>query len=129
MAQPGGGGYLLAEATVASSPSAVHYYGSLPGMGVSANNIVAIASTPPAGYYLVSSNGSVYPFGDAASHGSLPARRLRLRSVSIVPRPTAAGTWLIDSDGGVFAGLVSSSSLPGLGVKVSNIVGAVPTLF
>ena len=42
-----------------------------------------------------------------------------------------AGYWLIGSDGGVFAfgdaGFIGS--LPGLNVKVSNVVGAVPTLF
>ncbi len=51
--------------------------------------------------------------------------------VSIVPTADRGGYWLIGSDGGVFAfgdaGFIGS--LPGLGVKVSNVVGAVPTAF
>jgi hypothetical protein len=51
--------------------------------------------------------------------------------VSIVPTADGGGYWLIGSDGGVFAFGDASfiGSLPGLGVKVSNVVGAVPTLF
>jgi hypothetical protein len=51
--------------------------------------------------------------------------------VSIVPTADGGGYWLIGSDGGVFAfgdaGFIGS--LPGLGVRVSNVVGAVPTAF
>jgi hypothetical protein len=67
-------------------------------------------------------------------HGSLPAMHISVNNiVSIVPTADGAGYWLIGSDGGVFAfgdaGFVGS--LPGLTppVKVSNVVGAVPTLF
>jgi hypothetical protein len=51
--------------------------------------------------------------------------------VSIVPTADGGGYWLIGSDGGVFAFGDASfiGSLPGLNVKVSNVVGAVPTLF
>ena len=48
-----------------------------------------------------------------------------------MPTVDGGGYWLIGSDGGVFAfgdaGFIGS--LPGLKVKVSNVVGAVPTLF
>ena len=49
--------------------------------------------------------------------------------VSIVPTPDGGGYWLIGSDGGVFAfgDATSQGSLPGLGVSVNNVVGAVPT--
>jgi hypothetical protein len=49
--------------------------------------------------------------------------------VSIVPTPDGGGYWLIGSDGGVFAfgDATSQGSLPGVGVHVNNIVGAVPT--
>jgi hypothetical protein len=49
--------------------------------------------------------------------------------VSLVPTADDHGYWLIGSDGGVFAygDAPALGSLPGLGVTVSNIVGAVPT--
>jgi len=47
--------------------------------------------------------------------------------------PTAdqLGYWLIGSNGGVFAfgDAPNVGSLPGLGVKVTDVVGAVPTRF
>ena len=49
--------------------------------------------------------------------------------VSIVPTPDGGGYWLIGADGGVFAfgDATSQGSLPGVGVHVTNVVGAVPT--
>jgi predicted outer membrane repeat protein len=134
--QPDGGGYLLVgrDGGVFAFGDA-KYYGSLPGSGITANNIVGIAPTfDGKGYFLVGNNGSVYPFGDAVSHGSLPAMGINVSNiVSVVPTADLGGYWLIGSDGGVFAfgdaGFVGS--LPGLTppVRVSNVVGAVPTLF
>jgi hypothetical protein len=49
--------------------------------------------------------------------------------ISIVPTNTGHGYWLIGADGGLFAygDAPFQGSLPGIGVHVSNIVGAVPT--
>jgi hypothetical protein len=50
--------------------------------------------------------------------------------MSIVATPDSRGYWLIGSDGGVFNfgdAPPFEGSLPGLGIKVSDIVGAVPT--
>jgi len=47
----------------------------------------------------------------------------------MVPTATGQGYWMVGSDGGAFgfgdAGYVGS--LPGLGIRVSNIVALVPT--
>jgi hypothetical protein len=47
--------------------------------------------------------------------------------VSLVPSP-GGGYWLIGADGAVypFGGAVDDGDLPGLGVVVGDIVGAVP---
>ena len=49
--------------------------------------------------------------------------------IGIVPTNTGHGYWLIGADGGLFAfgDAAFQGSLPGLGIRVSNIVGAVPT--
>jgi len=46
-----------------------------------------------------------------------------------VPSADAGGYWLIGSDGGIFAfgDAPFVGSLPGLGVSVTDVVGAVPT--
>ncbi len=49
------------------------YMGSLPGLGVSVDDVVGMASTPDGGgYWLVSRTGGIYAFGDAGYMGSLP---------------------------------------------------------
>ncbi len=69
--------------------------------------------------------------GDAAYFGSLPASGVApaLPVIGIGHTADLGGYWLIGADGGIFAygdaGFVGS--LPGLGVSVRNIVGAVPT--
>jgi len=60
-----GGVYAFGNAT---------YAGSLPGLGVHAQNIVGVsAKADGKGYWLVGSDGGVFAFGDAAFEGSLPA--------------------------------------------------------
>ena len=47
------------------------FYGSLPGLNITVDNIVGIASTVTGkGYWLVGADGAVYAFGDAGYHGS-----------------------------------------------------------
>jgi len=49
--------------------------------------------------------------------------------VSVVPTPVGQGYWLVGSDGGIFSfgDADNLGSLPGLGVTVDDVVGAVPT--
>jgi hypothetical protein len=79
------------------------------------------------GYWLVTSTGQVLNFGDAPSLGQLSGASVS-NIVSIVPTFDAKGYWLIGSDGGVytFPDANFMGSLPGLGIRVNNIVGAVP---
>jgi hypothetical protein len=91
---------------------------------------VGIASTQDGlGYWIVTSTGQVLSFGDAPSLGQLPGGLVN-NIVSIVPTFDGKGYWLIGSDGGVytFPDATFMGSLPGLGIRVNNIVGAVPTL-
>ncbi len=64
---------------------------------------VAIAATPDgAGYWVASSNGGVYPFGDAHAYGSMSGQPLNAPVVGLTATPSGGGYWLVASDGGVF---------------------------
>ena len=106
------------------------FLGSLPGDHISVDDIVGIATTADGrGYYVVGANGAVYAFGDATSYGS-SAVGTASDVKSIVPTATGRGYWLIGGDGNVypFGDATGQGNLPGLGIKVSDIVGAVPTV-
>ena len=55
------------------------------------------------GYWLVSANGKVYPFGGAKFYGDASGYALNKPIVGIVATPDGAGYWLVAADGGVFS--------------------------
>jgi len=61
------------------------------------------AAGPGGGYWLVSVDGNVYPFGAVPALGSLgatpPARPITGASIT----PSGAGYWLVGTDGGIFS--------------------------
>jgi hypothetical protein len=125
-AAPGDLGYWVVE-----SDGAVHAFGTAPAFGSLTNAtapVTDIVSSPDGdGYWVVTQNGGVTPFGDAVFDGSLPFIGASPTRPVISLVPTSGGYWLIGSDGGIFAfGAPFVGSLPGLGVAVSNVVGAVP---
>ncbi|HEY7947055.1 MAG TPA: choice-of-anchor D domain-containing protein [Acidimicrobiales bacterium] len=107
------------------------FEGSLPGMGVHVNDIVAVVPTADGGgYWMVGSDGGVFAFGDAAFVGSLPGIGVHVHNiVGAVPTADGAGYWMVGSDGGVFAfgDAGYAGSLPGLGVHVADVKAVVPT--
>ncbi len=97
-----------------------------------ASPVSGIDSTPDGnGYWIVTQNGSVYPFGDAQSFGSLPGIGVKPSRpiIGLVTTSDDQGYWLIGGDGGIFAfgDAPFVGSLPGLGIHITDIVGAVPT--
>jgi parallel beta-helix repeat protein len=66
--------------------------------------IFGIARTPSGhGYWVVQSDGAVFPFGDAAYFGSLGGMALAMPVVGMAPTATGNGYWLVARDGGIFA--------------------------
>ena len=66
--------------------------------------VVSMASTPSGnGYWLLSANGRVTPFGDATFLGSTESMRLNKPVVRLEPTPTGLGYWVLAADGGVFS--------------------------
>lgn len=98
---------------------------------VASDPVAAIAATPDArGYWVVTADGGVTAFGDAAFLGDLPRLGARVSDiVAFVPTADGRGYWLIGRDGGQFAFGDADylGSLPGLGVHVRNITAMAAT--
>jgi hypothetical protein len=54
------------------------------------------------GYWLVSSDGGVFSFGDAQFWGSTGGVKLNAAVVAMTPTQSGNGYWLVASDGGIF---------------------------
>ena len=119
---------------VVASDGTVYSFGNAAPFGSALGTlspVSGIASTPDGGgYWIVSQNGGVYPFGDAPTFGSLRAIGVTpaLPVIGLVPTADDHGYWLIGSDGGVFAfgDAPFVGSPPGLGLHITDVVGAVP---
>jgi hypothetical protein len=99
------------------------------------------ATQPPAshGYWLVGSDGGIFPMGSAQFYGSAGSLHLQRPVVGIVPTKDDEGYWLDASDGGVFSygDTQFHGSIPGLGIHPygsglpesldAPIVGMVPS--
>ncbi len=67
-------------------------------------NIVKIIMTPSGrGYYLVSSHGGVFSYGDATWYGSIAGRHLLTQTVGLAVTPSGRGYYLVTRAGNVFA--------------------------
>jgi hypothetical protein len=109
--QPGGAdGALVAMSTpgwgdgyaTLSSSGVVRTYGSLPVLGdVSDKGGAAdIACTPSGnGYWILMTNGGIYPFGDARYFGSPLKNGSSVGGVRIARRPQGDGYWVLGGDG------------------------------
>ncbi len=106
----------------------VPFYGSVPKSGTRLTNAVGMVSTPnQAGYYIYTTTGAVYAYGNASYKGGSPAGVSNV--VGFALRPQNDGYWMFGRDGGVFAygAAPFKNSLPGLNVHVNNVVGGAST--
>jgi SpoIID/LytB domain protein len=76
-------------------------------LGLRSNWFSVIGSVPPpgsdGGYWVVDSNGGVYPFGTAPSYGSMAGHPLDAPVISMAPTGDGNGYWLVGGDGGIFS--------------------------
>ena len=54
------------------------------------------------GYYMLTSDGGVYTWGDARFEGTTSARPIPQPVITIEANPTGSGYWLIGADGAVY---------------------------
>ena len=107
------------------------FYGSLPGLGVSVDDIVGMVPSPTdGGYFLVGQDGGVFAFGDAPYLGSLPGLGVAVDDIrGIVPTSDNRGYFLVGQDGGVFAfgDAPFLGSLPARGIHRADVAGIAAT--
>ena len=68
-----------------------------------ANIVQMVMTASGRGYYLVSSSGGVFSYGDAAWYGSIAGRHLHTQTVALAITPSGKGYYLITRAGNVFA--------------------------
>ena len=70
-----------------------------------ADNIIGVTATPTGrGYWLISSGGEVFAFGDARFYGCLPSSGVHVSNiVAITATKSGLGYWLVGGDGQVYA--------------------------
>ena len=102
---PDGKGYWLAGADGGVfAHGTAPFEGSLPGLGVTVDDVTGIASSGDGGgYWLAGSDGGVFAFGDAGFYGSMGGQALDQPIEGIAATPDGGGYWLVAADGGVFA--------------------------
>ena len=118
--------------TAASSPSGTHHSSALC-PGSASMSMTSRAFPPPPTDRATTWSDRTDPCIHSVTPG--PSDRCRQSGVSvsdivgIVPNPDSKGYWLVGADGGVFAfgDAPNLGSLPGVGVNVDDVVGAVPT--
>jgi parallel beta-helix repeat protein len=90
---------------------------------------VFTVAAPGSAYWLASSNGGVFSFGQAPFEGSAGGITLSQPIVGEAAAPDSGGYWLAAKDGGIFSygSATYWGSLPGDNVHVSDIVGIAPT--
>jgi beta-lactamase class A len=90
-------------------PDAVTAFGAatvVPGtalQGLAAPVVGAAATSDGLGYWVVTADGGVFAYGDAAFEGSAGGSHLNAPIVGMAASPTGRGYFLVASDGGVFA--------------------------
>jgi Glycosyl hydrolases family 43 len=87
-----------------SMPSAPPVPTTPPSAGTGPGAMVGMTVAPDGkGYWLVSSDGGVFAFGNAGFHGSMGGTHLNRAIVGMASTPDGNGYWLVASDGGIFA--------------------------
>jgi len=105
------------------------FHGSVPGLHLHVSDVVGMVSSPTSGgYLLVGSDGGVFAFGQGHFHGSLPGMKVHVKDIrAILPSSSGGGYVLVGADGGAFifgSGVTFKGSLPGEGIKATDIVGS-----
>lgn len=80
------------------------------------------------GYWIVGSDGAVYPYGNAAQYGSTKGLALNAPVVGMAPSADDRGYWIVAGDGGIFSygDAVFHGSTGGLHLN-RPVIGMAPT--
>ena len=96
------GFYTLSSNGTVSSSNGLPTYGDLSTLGVAGTSpaIQLIPTANDQGYWILTQNGTVYNFGDAASLGAVGSP---ITAVSMAVLPSGSGAWVLSNTGAVYA--------------------------
>jgi hypothetical protein len=115
--------YAFGDAHLYPGGDGMPAWGSMQGMSIP-GQIVGIAATPDGhGYYLVGSDGSIYPFGDARYYGSEAGQAIGAPIVAMAVSKYTGGYWLVAANGAIYSHHVSYYGAPSGLSGSSSIVG------
>jgi hypothetical protein len=83
-----------------------------PSMSGSAAATITTTWTPADGYWMLSADGAVYPFGGAVNLGDAKPHLAGHQAVDLEPTPNYGGYWIVDDIGRVF-GFGNAKTTPG----------------
>jgi hypothetical protein len=83
-----------------------------PSMSGSAVASITTTWTPADGYWMLSADGTVYPFGGAVNLGDAKPNLAGRQAVDLEPTPDYGGYWIVDDTGRVF-GFGNAKTTPG----------------
>jgi autotransporter-associated beta strand protein len=86
-----------ASVQTATRTATISYHGG------DGNDVTLTERPARSGYWMMGSDGKVYPFGDAKSYGDVSNLALAGDPVALEPTPDYNGYWILTSDGSVFA--------------------------
>lgn len=89
---------------------------------------VGIEATPSyGGYWVIALDGGVFTFGNAGFYGSNGGKQLNAQNVGMASTGDGNGYWLVGADGGIFTfgDAPYWGSLPGVGVKMDDVIGII----
>ena len=67
-------------------------------------SVIGMVTTPDdGGYFMASTDGGIFSFGDAQFYGSMGGKHLNEPIVGIAATPSGLGYWVVASDGGIFS--------------------------
>ena len=115
------------------------FYGSIPGLGLapagsagsapklSAPIVGMVPSADGGGYFMVSSDGGVFAFGDAHFAGSCPGiGGCQGSAVAVIPDASGHGYWIVTNTGNVYS-FGDAPYLGSPGIQSSSVTSAVRT--
>ncbi|MHB1611295.1 MAG: IPT/TIG domain-containing protein, partial [Sulfobacillus sp.] len=96
------GYYTLSSNGTVTATGDVQFYGDLSTINVVPTTpAIELVPTPSyQGYWILTQNGQVYSFGDAASFNNLPSG---ITAVGMAPTPSGQGAFLLSNTGSVYA--------------------------
>jgi hypothetical protein len=99
---PGANGSLLSFAAPLSADGYQYRAVWTSAAGTATSAVANLTVTAPPGYWMVGSDGHVYPFGASSYLGSAVGAAGRGGAVHIEPTPSGKGYWVLDAAGDVF---------------------------